>query len=502
MAKGSKISKSTKKSKGVKSSDNLTNIVTRGSLRKYLESRDKNKEPEMAEVAEPNAPSQEGACGGKNTIQGDIKGIQETLQVILKKLEPMDNMNQALTELTGKLGEIENNVERNTNRLTKVEGDLEKNVVELEEIKTSLEYSQKDITDLKSRMDSLDKTQTNNESAGVNRLLKQKIQDLELKLADLELHSRRENLIFYGVTEGMGKEDVSDTVYKILEFRLQIPDARQRIKFSRAHRLGKKLGDTKNSVRPIIVKFHYYPDAVEVFMKKRLLWDKTVVSLRNPDIVCKGIGLDFPESVKHKRKYLKQVLKLAKEKDPKAYLQKDRLVYKNRGYTLPECYKITDLDLLQLGTRERQNHVLCYGRFSPYSNFFPAPMEIEGRKFHCVEQFYQYRKASFLHKEQVALDIMLADDPLETKRLGDTLETALWAKEHAVPAMLQGIQNKFEQNPLLNKMLKDTRGKRIVECNAHDSFWGNGTSLKDPRSLQDIGQNLLGVTLMKVRDQL
>ena len=109
----------------------------------------------MAEVAEPNTPSQEGACGGNNTIQGDIKSIQETLQVILKKLEPMDNMNQALTELTSKLGEIENNVERNTNRLTKVEGDLGKNVVELEEIKTSLEYSQKDITDLKSRIESL-----------------------------------------------------------------------------------------------------------------------------------------------------------------------------------------------------------------------------------------------------------------------------------------------------------------------------------------------------------
>ena len=332
--------------------------------------------------------------------------------------------------------------------------------------------------------------------------MKQKIQELEFKLADLESHSRRENLIFYGVTEGMGKEDVSDTVYKILEFRLQIPDARLRIKFSRAHRLGKKLGDMRKSVRPIIVKFHYYPDAAEVFMKRKLLWDKTGISLRNSDIVCKGIGLDFPESVKHKRKYLKQVLKLAKEKDPKAYLQKDRLVYNNRGHTLLQCYKITDLDLLQLGTCERQNHILFYGRFSPYSNFFPAPMEIEGRRFHCVEQFYQYRKASFLHKEQVALDIMLADDSLEAKRLGGTLETALWTKEHALAAMFQGIQNKFEQNSRLNKMLKETKGKKIVECNAHDSFWGNGTSLKDPRSLQDIGQNLLGVTLMKVRDQL
>ena len=40
----------------------------------------------MAEVAEPNAPSQEGACGENDTVQGDIKSIQETLQVILKKI--------------------------------------------------------------------------------------------------------------------------------------------------------------------------------------------------------------------------------------------------------------------------------------------------------------------------------------------------------------------------------------------------------------------------------
>ena len=68
--------------------------------------------------------------------------------------------------------------------------------------------------------------------------------------------------------------------------------------------------------------------------------------------------------------------------------------------------------------------------------------------------------------------------------------------------MFQGVCNKFEQNSHLNKMLKETNGKRLVECNAHDSYWGNGTALKDPRSLQDKGQNMLGITLMKVRDQL
>ena len=44
---------------------------------------------------------------------------------------------------------------------------------------------------------------------------------------------------------------------------------------------------------------------------------------------------------------------VTQRKGPKANLIKDRLVYNSRGYTLQECYKITDLNLLKLGTLEK-----------------------------------------------------------------------------------------------------------------------------------------------------
>ena len=64
---------------------------------------------------------------------------------------------------------------------------------------------------------------------------------------------------------------------------------------------------------------------------------------------------------------------------------------------------------------------------------------------------------------------------------------------------------KFSQNEELKGELKATGNAVLTECAVKDHIWGIGLSMKDPNRLNKDkwnGQNLLGYTLMMVRERL
>jgi ribA/ribD-fused uncharacterized protein len=71
--------------------------------------------------------------------------------------------------------------------------------------------------------------------------------------------------------------------------------------------------------------------------------------------------------------------------------------------------------------------------------------------------------------------------------------------------MVEGLFEKFNQNPLLKEALLNTCDTIIVEASPVDRIWGIGLTEDDPRALDQStwrGQNLLGITLMRVRDAI
>ncbi|CAB4044604.1 Hypothetical predicted protein [Paramuricea clavata] len=90
------------------------------------------------------------------------------------------------------------------------------------------------------------------------RALEEASQHLLDSVIDLKARSMRDNLLFYNVQEDE-KENTSDKIYKILEENLQIPDAREKIKIDRSHRVGRKR-DSNRKRRAIVVKFNYFQD--------------------------------------------------------------------------------------------------------------------------------------------------------------------------------------------------------------------------------------------------
>lgn len=69
----------------------------------------------------------------------------------------------------------------------------------------------------------------------------------------------------------------------------------------------------------------------------------------------------------------------------------------------------------------------------------------------------------------------------------------------------EGLRAKFTQNYFLKQKLMDTQDAMLAECAVKDRVWGIGLSVNDPMRF-DInawkGKNLLGYSLMMVRDNL
>lgn len=77
--------------------------------------------------------------------------------------------------------------------------------------------------------------------------------------------------------------------------------------------------------------------------------------------------------------------------------------------------------------------------------------------------------------------------------------------QHAFNYVVEGNRAKFSQNPELNKILLDTKGKVLVEASPYDTRWGIGMKegdygIQDPANWK--GENLLGFAITQVRKEL
>ena len=114
-----------------------------------------------------------------------------------------------------------------------------------------------------------------------------------------------------------------------------------------------------------------------------------------------GIYVDneYPPHVKRNRDRLRPILQVAK-KNPnyrdKSKLENDKLVINGTRYTLNDIHKLPE-DLSAYKAAERQNEecLAFHGEFSPLSNFHPSPFKISNQRFHCMEQYIQYKKAMY-----------------------------------------------------------------------------------------------------------
>ena len=141
------------------------------------------------------------------------------------------------------------------------------------------------------------------------------------------------------------------------------------------------------------------------------------------------------------------------------------------------------------------------------SNWYMSDFMYAGRKYHSMEQYMMFQKALTFGDLEIADKIMASTDLPEIKKLGRSVahyNDVLW-KTIRVQIMRRGIRAKFQQNPELLYNLLGTGSALMAECAPRDLVWGIGLDIEDARSgdpKEWKGRNLLGRTLMRVREDL
>lgn len=117
------------------------------------------------------------------------------------------------------------------------------------------------------------------------------------------------------------------------------------------------------------------------------------------------------------------------------------------------------------------------------------------------------QKAKCFRDEVIAKQILEINDVAEIKSLGRKVlgyDDHIWSGMRQI-IVYEGLLAKFLQNKRLKENLLNTGDSVLAECAVKDCIWGIGLSMNDPRRLdqkQWKGQNLLGYSLMLVRDNV
>ncbi|MGF1707444.1 NADAR family protein [Enterovibrio baiacu] len=131
--------------------------------------------------------------------------------------------------------------------------------------------------------------------------------------------------------------------------------------------------------------------------------------------------------------------------------------------------------------------------FGFLSNFYPAPLIIDGQTWLCSEHYYHAQK---FESQDIRRIIQKAPTPDDAFRLSRQYAEAVreeWM-DVRVEVMRFVVMKKFEQHAELRKQLLATENQILAECSPCDAFWGvNGEGL---------GENKLGQILMDVRAKL
>jgi ribA/ribD-fused uncharacterized protein len=153
------------------------------------------------------------------------------------------------------------------------------------------------------------------------------------------------------------------------------------------------------------------------------------------------------------------------------------------------------------------NFTAFFGADDVFSNWHPCRFSYHDVDFTCVEQFMMYAKAKLFSDEGSAEKILASRDPMTQKMIGRKVagfDLRIWEKKRE-SIVFVGCREKFAQNPGLRSVLLATAPTELVEASPYDLIWSIGLGERDPRITdrsQWRGKNLLGITLMRVRDAL
>ena len=147
---------------------------------------------------------------------------------------------------------------------------------------------------------------------------------------------------------------------------------------------------------------------------------------------------------------------------------------------------------LKENKKAENSPVYIAGHRNILSNFYPDSITIYGRHFKSREHAYNYQKAIFHNKEQLAEQIKKAVHAGKAKHLGSMRTDPGWTNRK-VTIMQEIIDTMVKQSDQSRKALLNTGDSIIVE-DVPDDFWGRG--------MDGQGRNMFGKLMMTLTGNL
>ncbi len=225
----------------------------------------------------------------------------------------MTQLNEKEEETKSEMKEIYDMFKSVMKKLEKLD-DIE---ADMKEFRKSLDFAHEEIADLKN----VNKTMKADQAKAAERIekLERDNNTLRDKVIDIQARSMRDNLLFFNMPEAEG-ENTTEMIHHLLESKMEVEDARNKVKIDRSHRIGKKRAGN-NRPRPIVVKFNYHQDREFVRINAKKLKGTKI-----------GISEQFPEEIESIRKTLYPELKKAKAEGKKAKIIRDKLIIEGRVF--------------------------------------------------------------------------------------------------------------------------------------------------------------------------
>lgn len=139
------------------------------------------------------------------------------------------------------------------------------------------------------------------------------------------------------------------------------------------------------------------------------------------------------------------------------------------------------------------------------SQWYASPFIVDGQRYPTAEHFMMAEKASLFGDLATRARVLEAPSPGAAKALGRQVrgfDESAWL-EHRFAIVVRSNRAKFSQNAELERFLKSTGTRVLVEASPVDRVWGIGLSHDDDKASNPNlwqGLNLLGFALMQVRE--
>ena len=200
------------------------------------------------------------------------------------------------------------------------------------------------------------------------------------------------------------------------------------------------------------------------------------------------VNKEYPIQIKKARDRLRPVFRMIKSNpkyEDKCKLQGDRLMVDGVKYTVDNLGDLPiELAAYQAAEKCSDTALVFHGELSPYSNFHPSPLYVDGILFNSAKHYIQYQKSLLFGDSVTANQILRSQTPIEAKRLSygiSDFSMTKWANE-GYELCAKGIREKFVQNRPLLEMLKGTGSLTLTEA-SKDKLWGTGIPLRDSNAL-------------------